>query len=389
MTEINPTLRPGVVVDPPVDGYAIIHDGNRRKYFRMGAREAAFLSSLDGATSPEQLRAEQRLGFTAEQTGRLVDWLEQNQLLECSVALGKDADQAGWRRALNYVIYPDKFRFTLFNPDSFLDRHRRAVDALFGRSAVALYLLVFLSPFFMLVVFSDQFFAAFSNYDPVMPIWQWPLLYVSMLIITFFHEMSHAAACKHFGGKVEVVGVMLLYLNPVAYCDISASWRFASATDKVIVSGAGIFFQMLVASISFSLFGFVHETFFAYLAIANAFFAIFNLIPFVKLDGYWMLVHLSGQPNLRRKSLEAIDSAVRRFLGSGVSRGSSDRLLLAFGMAHLVFVPLFWLAGVAAIYRVAKILAPSLALYACAPFFALLLYRLSKSASAYVNSLRT
>lgn len=388
MTPTHPLLHREVTIDPPIDEHAVVHDAGRRKYFRIGAREAAFLAGLDGSVPAERLREEGREGFSVDQIDGLLQWCVANRLLD---GTRDEADEAAllprWRRALNYLVYPDRFRFTLFNPDRFLDRHHRAIGALFGRGAVALYLLVFLSPTILLVGFPDSFAAAFASYEPEIPVWQWVALYAAMLVITFLHEMAHALACKHYGGKVEVVGLMLLYLNPVAYCDISASWRFSSPAEKVVVSGAGIFFQLLVAAASFAAFGMLHATFFAYLAIANAFFALFNLIPFVKLDGYWMLVHLTGEPNLRSKSLAVIDGGVRRLLGRPAGNGGGDRLLLAFGLAQLLFVPLFWLLGLAAIYRVAGWLSPSLALWVCLPFAALLAYRLARSGSAYWVSL--
>lgn len=389
MDDFHPQISEKVVIDPPVDGYSIVHHGGLNKYFRLGAREASFLGALDGSISAEEIRRSGREGFDPEQADRLLEWFSSTELLAGgSRVLNDEPPQARWRKALNYVLYPDKFRFTLFNPDSFLDRHKRVVDAFFGRGAVAIYVLIFMSPAIFLIAVPDQFLQAFEAFDPLLPVWQWVALYLTSLGLTFLHEMSHAIACKHYGGKVEKVGAMLLYLSPVAYCDISASWRFTSSLPKVVVSGAGIFFQLLVSAASFVIFGLTQEPFFGVLSSANAVFALFNMNPFVKLDGYWMLVHLVGEPNLRHKGLSKVDNGIRRLLGRPSGKVTDELMLLGFGVAHVVFVPLFWLFGLSAIYRVAEWFAPSWAIWIILPFVGIVVYRLTKSARSYGRTLQ-
>lgn len=389
MSDLNPQINDAVVIDPPVDGYSIVHHEGLKKYFRLGAREAAFLGTLDGTVSAEEIRNSGREGFAPEQADRLLEWFAGSALLAgSSQQTGEDAPLSGWRKTLNYVLYPDRFRVTLFNPDNFLNRHRGIVDAFFSRGAVAIYLFIFLSPAIFLIAMPDNFLQAFNAFDPFLPLWQWVLLYVTTLVLTFFHEMSHAIACKHYGGKVDKVGGMLLYLNPVAYCDISASWRFTSALPKVVVSGAGIFFQLLVATASFVIFGLTQEPFFALLSSANAVFAFFNMTPFVKLDGYWMLVHLVGEPNLRHKGLARVDNAIRRLIGRPAGEVTDDWMLFGFGMAHVIFVPLFWLLGLSAIYRAALWLVPEWAIWIILPFIIVMAYRLVSAGLSYRRTLQ-
>jgi hypothetical protein len=389
MSAITPIIAEAVVIDPPHDAHAIVRHSGSNRYFRLGEREAAFLASLDGSLSIDELKCEGRLGFTPEQIDKLTGWFETQGLLESDAPAEEPVPTSWFKRAIGGIVYSDRWRVTLFRPDAFLDRNRILVDAFFSKPAVLAYLVIFLLPIFTIAASPERMTAGYQAFDPMLPVSGWIALYVSMLVINFFHEMAHAAACKHFGGRVERVGLMFMYLSPVAFCDVSDAWRFKSTGAKVLVSAAGIFFQLVVTFIALEAWLYTSSPLLGYLCLVNTAIAVMNLFPFIKLDGYWMLVHLSGEPNLKQKSLQSVDNLVRRLFGLSRRAAGGGGALTAFGIAHLIAMPTFWILGVSAIYRLASKWSLTLAWVVCGLLVMGLLYRLGRSTLGYAASFRT
>ena len=54
------------------------------------------------------------------------------------------------------------------------------------------------------------------------------LIWVTTIIIKSIHELGHGLTCKHFGGEVHEVGVMLLVFTPYFFVNVSDSWVMPS-----------------------------------------------------------------------------------------------------------------------------------------------------------------
>jgi len=118
-----------------------------------------------------------------------------------------------------------------------------------------------------------------------------------VLLAAVFHEFGHAAALRHHGGRVGNMGLGLYVVSPALYTDVSDNYRL-SRWARVCTDLGGIYFHLLC-----SVFLFV-----AYLATRREMllFSLFlidleileQFIPFVRLDGYWLLCDLTGIPDL-------------------------------------------------------------------------------------------
>src|SRR5262249_1349479 len=72
---------------------------------------------------------------------------------------------------------------------------------------------------------------------------------VITLVITILHEFAHGWACKHFGGDVEEMGVlMIFYVMPALYCNVSDIYRIGRRSERLWVIGAGIYWQLCVGT---------------------------------------------------------------------------------------------------------------------------------------------
>ncbi len=341
-----------VVIDPVAGGMRVVHNAQTRKYFRMGEREASFLEALDGSASLEQLQQHNASGFNPAEVAHLLAWFDTHGLT------GVTAEVAAPRsRMAAFMSGPDKWRIHLFDPNALLERHIGAVHALFSRPALACYLAILLLPALVFASVPGLMEQAATSYAVPLTAMQWAGLYLAMLAMIAGHEMAHAITCKHFGGKVHKIGVMLLYLQPVVYCDVSDSWRFREVEKKIAVTAAGMFVQLLVSCVVISIWALTGGSQLLYFAVINVAIAVFNLFPLLKLDGYWMLVHILDEPNLRHKGFEAVARALR-----GGSTGPVHPALLAFGAATILAVASFWCMGLYTIYRYSSRLSEVLAL---------------------------
>jgi putative peptide zinc metalloprotease protein len=145
----------------------------------------------------------------------------------------------------------------------------------------------------------------------------WFAVSVAMSVALVVHEFGHAAAVAKYGGTVRRVGVALMYLRPVCFCDVSSSWEFPRRRQRIVVSFAGIYTNLLIAGLTWCALWFPHvhgglAAFARVFGAANVAMALLNLFPFIKLDGYWMLASALDRPNLRQDAIRDADAILRR-----------------------------------------------------------------------------
>lgn len=135
----------------------------------------------------------------------------------------------------------------------------------------------------------------------------WALVLPLLVMATVVHELGHATACRRFGGDVREAGLMIYLFQPMAFANISTSWMFPSARQRIAVSLAGVYLEAYLLCISVFVWWLTPPyelpnqiAFVALMAIAVRILA--NLYPLLRLDGYWVLCDLLGVTNLRQKS---------------------------------------------------------------------------------------
>ena len=135
------------------------------------------------------------------------------------------------------------------------------------------------------------------------------LLVVFGLIVLagLVHEFGHASGLRHGGGRARSMGVGLVY--PAFYTDVTQSYAMPRAA-RLRTDLGGIYFHLLFA---LGLIGLYQVTGFEALLLAVLLIdieAIRQLLPFGRLDGYWVLADLTGIPD----PLSQMSPFVRRAL---------------------------------------------------------------------------
>lgn len=136
------------------------------------------------------------------------------------------------------------------------------------------------------------------------------LLYIAIFFSHILHEMAHATTCKHYGGDVRTMGVMLLLLTPLPYVDLSSGWTFRNRWHRAMVDAAGMLMDLVLGSLATIVWAYTPPGTMNELAY-NLIFAIgvhtivFNINPLMRFDGYYILSDIIEMPNLHEQAKKA------------------------------------------------------------------------------------
>jgi len=216
---------------------------------------------------------------------------------------------------------PFCFRLPLLRPEPWLGGLTTWLGFLFSRWATGI---VLAAAFFATVCILgrwDEFIASFGEFsDPL----RQTILLATWLLLKVFHEGGHAIVCKRYGGYVREAGVVFFLFAPVAYVDVTSSWRF-SRWQRIHTALAGIYVELLVASVAALIWCTTDEPLTKRLAadvviLSSCTTILFNANPLMRFDGYYVLSDLLGLPNLYQQGQRLLkDSAKRWLLGVAVA----------------------------------------------------------------------
>ncbi len=133
-----------------------------------------------------------------------------------------------------------------------------------------------------------------------------------MAVVKVIHEFGHGLSCKKFGGECHEIGFMLLVFTPCLYCNVSDSWMLPNKWKRVWIGAAGIYVEMILASLAafvwwFSESGSTINDLCLNMMFLNVVSTILvNGNPLLRFDGYYIMMDFLEIPNLRQKSTEVL-----------------------------------------------------------------------------------
>ena len=124
------------------------------------------------------------------------------------------------------------------------------------------------------------------------------LLVVALTVVAgAFHELVHATASRCAGAEPGVIGAGIYLLWPVFYNDLNDSYRLGR-TDRLRCDLGGVYFNVLFILVLFAAFGLTGFTPLLVVAAAQHLAILQQFMPFVRLDGYYVVSDLAGVPDL-------------------------------------------------------------------------------------------
>jgi putative peptide zinc metalloprotease protein len=334
---------------PEKSSAVVVKDPLTGRFYRFTAVQAAVLRSMDGRTPPAGIAAAVSAEYDAPVT--------EAQVNDFSVKLRNLLlldEEYCWRRL--EALRKPRHRFLknilsikikAFNPDCLLARMEHRLAFCFTPAFQVLAFLTAASAAVIAVVNWEVLFVSLGTLFTLNSV---PLVVAVIFAVMTMHEFAHGLTLKHFGGKTEEMGFLLLYFIPAFYCNISDAWMLKKR-ERVLVTLAGGYAQLLiwaVCTIAWRMLA--PETFGARVCLVAIGFTgvqtLFNFNPLIRLDGYYLLSDLLEIPNLRAKSFGYLRRKLAGWLlgGPGIAASPGERrVYVLFGTASFLFsAALLW-----------------------------------------------
>ncbi len=303
----RPRLRPGLVLKPLPDAAGatyLLSDPANGRYFHLGEREAAILALLDG-----QRPAAQIAEACAGRCGPLSPAAVEQFLQDLRQAGLLDEPASLWQRLRAPERHGPLVVWTLPAAEERLAdlaaRLRPLAHPLVGGVVLALFLgtLVNLGLRWYVVQADWSYLAGAWGWIPLLLV----LLYVSMVPVIVTHELTHALACAHFGGRVLRLGLMVRHLLPAAFADVSDVWSLPRRA-RVAVFLAGPASTAVWAALAMGVwvvtpYGSLVHLWAGALLLAGLLTTLVSLNPVAGYDGSEVLAEWLQVPDLHRRAL--------------------------------------------------------------------------------------
>jgi putative peptide zinc metalloprotease protein len=186
-----------------------------------------------------------------------------------------------------------KFRTTLV-PEGVVDIIAGVLRPLFLPAVIAAMLLG-------LIAFDVWFFFIHGVGQGVHEVFYQPALLLMVLGLTVlsvaFHECGHAAACRYGGAKPGAIGAGIYVIWPALYTDVTDAYRLGRA-GRLRTDLGGVYFNAifsLAAAGAYFLTGFEPLLLVILLQHLDV---VRQFMPFLRLDGYYVVSDLVGVPDL-------------------------------------------------------------------------------------------
>jgi putative peptide zinc metalloprotease protein len=289
-----------------------LHDPARNQYFSIDWVAFEVISRL-GLGSAERVCAEinstTTLSLDPSDLKPVLEFLELNELVD-GYDPGRSqwleekrrrSQSSWWKRLMHNYLF---FRLPLFKPDSFLGWLAPRANFLWTPFFFKLTLVAFLAGLWGAARQWDTFAATLVDTFS----WEGLVSFAGAIIaVKILHEFGHGLTAKRLGCRVPTMGIAFLVLWPMAYTDVTESWKLDSHRKRLVIASAGIATEMMIAAwclLAWSILpdGAIRSIAFFLATTSLVATLAINASPFMRFDGYFLLCDTLGMPNLHQRS---------------------------------------------------------------------------------------
>ena len=125
------------------------------------------------------------------------------------------------------------------------------------------------------------------------------LLLVGGLVVCsiFVHEMGHASGCRYGGATPGEMGVGIYVASPAFFTDLSDGYRLGR-WGRIRGDLGGVYFNAVYAVALFPFYLATRSPLMFLVMTAMILEILYQMVPFVRSDGYWAVSDLAGVPDL-------------------------------------------------------------------------------------------
>jgi putative peptide zinc metalloprotease protein len=261
------------------EGLYHVYDSASTRHFKMGETEVGWIKLLDGSRS----KADFREIVPEQHYDTFFSNLNNMGLM----------DGVNVRPRLN--LFKLQFRFS--NPVALMDR--MGAFAVFYRNVInAISPILMCANIAMVAIFWKSMTQSAKTAHPAFA--TAAIAYLSaVFLVSVVHEFSHAVTAKSFGVNTTAIGIMLYFLQPAFYVDVSGIGVLQKRSQRINVMLAGVMSNNLMASLALLAYFWYRQSSFSaycvYFFLLNVFMVILNMIPFIEFDGYFIFREMVGE----------------------------------------------------------------------------------------------
>lgn len=262
-------------------------------------------SAVDGRRDTREIAREVSASFGREVSAENIGYLVENKLqpLGITVPPGQETDEVdGPRSDLLLALKGHRVIF---------DERRVAVIA---RSLAWLHRPPVVAVVLVLALAMDTWLFGFHGaMTPVLNVLDQPLLLLAVFGLTVaslvFHEFGHASACRYDGATPGCIGCGLFLIWPSMYTDVTDVYRIGRA-GRIRTDLGGVYFNVVFMLVLTGTYFATGQPFLLCAVYLGHFEVLEQLMPAVRLDGYFILGDLAGVPDLYGKIKPILLSAL-------------------------------------------------------------------------------
>jgi multidrug resistance efflux pump len=346
MADTHWKLRSDLEIHSEPNSGIILKDPISNGFYRFTPIQASVLELLNGELDLESVaqRVSQRhqTEVREEQIRDFVGKLQKLALLDHPYSWSQLEKARKRKRTVIQNLFSIKIH--AFNPDRLLADLERRFRFCFTSGFAVLALTVALVAAVIGILNWESLFLSIGS---IINAYSIPLIVIVVFAITTIHEFAHGVALKHFGGKVNEMGLMILYLIPAFYCNVTDAWMLGKR-QRIWVSLAGSYIQIFLFALAIIAWRLLApEMLLSRVCLVTVAFTLiqtlFNFNPLIRMDGYYVFSDLMELPNLRSKALTYIKNRAKSLI-TGNTFGDTQRLslkekrvFLYYGTASFLF----------------------------------------------------
>jgi putative peptide zinc metalloprotease protein len=307
----------------------VLKDPLTSEHFQLTPHEYFLFTKLRESISLSKLKrdfeaefAPQTVSFTALQQG-VNQLFEQGLLLSTAPGQGEQLltrrAERSQRERLQNLLRALSFKIASWDASASIGKLHNKLRWLFSPLAGMIATAIVICAFWLLLIHSSE---VLLKLPTVGELWQPKNLLLwlgTIVLLKIAHELGHAIACHHFGGRCHEMGVMLLAFFPALYCDVSDVWQMASKRHRMLVSAAGMIVEITLAAAAFVGWWYTEPgllyTWLLGVAVIGSFGTlVINANPLLRYDGYYLLADWLEIPNLAVRGQGLMIDRLRQWL---------------------------------------------------------------------------
>jgi putative peptide zinc metalloprotease protein len=358
--------------------FYVVKDPVSLRYYRFKEQEHFLIKMMDGTHTLDQAQKAFEKRFRPERL--TLEDLEQfgQQLLKAGLAQN-ESPQAGQQlydrrkerrrseimQAVTNILY---IKLPVFDPEKMLMAMLPYLRWMFTMTFLAVSVAFMLAAVMLVLTHFTAFRDRLPSYHEFFNFKSMVYMWAALGIVKVIHEFGHGLSCKAFGGEVHEMGFLILCLSPCMYCNVSDAWTLPNKWQRIIISGAGIYVELMIAAFSTFIWWntpgqpFINNLSLSLMIVCSVSTVIFNGNPLMRYDGYYVLADWIEIPNLRDKSNRYIS---RLFMEHclGIEMQQEPYMELSRRVLFFVYAVVSWVYRWAVLFVILKVMSTALKPY--------------------------